>query len=92
MTNLYSDSSYHNLCHTEEQQQFLFWIKEYNVSVILHIDFENPSEGRKDAIDKKIVSPDISHQARPKMCRLHGCAEHKLSSEQILHIQSENIF
>ena len=38
----------------------------------------------------KIVSPDISHQACPKMCRLLGCAEHKLSSEQALHIQSEN--
>ena len=45
MTNLYSDSSYHNLCHTEEQQQFLFWIKEYNVSMIC--------EYKKDAIDSK---------------------------------------
>ena len=40
---------------------------------------------------EKIVSPDISHQDCLKMCRLDVCAEHKLSPEQALHIQSENV-
>ena len=88
MTYSYSDSSYSQFV-SYNRTTIVFAESKNTMCLWYHISWWYKTSANAKICDlTKNVSPDIS----PKMCRPHGCAEHKLSSEQALHVQSENCF